>query len=182
MNKYNKIIMTYGLACCMLFSLASPTSKSEEKNNNYNKYEEYNKYITSDIPYSDADIFVTFEEIVNNKWYVIETREDNETDIIMTKKASFDNMPNEIASYYYKNVFSKEHNVYRVNYNKIEKSISVQTGPDITNVVSLADYLIENNIAKPYYSEDEIMDIFERIKENINEKKDLNKDNVLIKE
>ncbi len=181
MKKYKKVIIAYGLAWCMLFSFASLNNKNEKNENNFNKYEEYKKYITSDVPYSDADIFVTFEEIVNNKWYVIETKEDNETDIIMTKKTSFDNLRNGKACYYYKNALSKENNVYRVYYDKIEKSISVQSGPNIINTVSLADYLIENNIAKPYYSEDEIFEIFELVKEKINEKKDINNGDALVK-
>lgn len=181
MKKYKKVMMAYGLALCILFSIASLTSKKDKNNNDYNKSEEYNKYITNDIPYSDADIFVTFEDIVTNKWYVIETLENNNTDIIMTKKTSFDNMPNEISCYYYKNALSEENKVYRVYYNKIEKSISVQTGPSIINSISLADYLIENNIAKPYYSEDEIFEIFELVKEKINEKKDINNGDALVK-
>ncbi len=142
--------------------------------------------MTTDFSYSDSNLdeesFVTFEQMVTNKWYALEIEENGIRDVIITQKTSRDKIPNGTESYYYKNVLDNENKVYLVFYNPQENAISVETGPDIISAISLPDYLIEYGIAKDYYIKKEIEAIRDVIEEKFNTKKDFNKDGVLVKE
>lgn len=137
--------------------------------------------MVSDVTYKDLDndkeIFVTFEEIVNYKWYILETGEN----VIISKRASFDNLPNGKHCYYYKNALDNENKVYRVIYDTNEENITVESGPNIISTYFLADFLIDYNLGKLYYTKEEIDEVLALATEKLPEIKELNTGNVFIK-
>jgi len=177
MNKKRKGLITFSviLSCFIAYVLHSCTSENDN---------DYSKYMTTDFTYSDSNFeeesFVTFEEIVVNKWYALEIEENGKRDVIITKKTSYDKIPNGTESYYYKNVLNDEDKVYLVFYKPEDDAISVETGPDIVSAVSLAEYLPEYGIAKYNYTKKEIEAIKDVIEEKFETKKDFNKDGVLV--
>lgn len=179
MSKKGKNIITISvlISCLIAYGLHSCKNKNDN---------DYRQYMTTDFTYSDSNFeeecFVTFEDIVVNKWYALEIEENGKRDVIITQKTSYDKIPNGTEGYYYKNVLNKEDKVYLVFYNPQEDAISVETGPDIISAVSLADYLQEYGIAKYHYTKKEIEAIRDVIEEKFNTKKDFNKDGVLVKE
>lgn len=83
MNKKRKGLITFSviLSCFIAYVLHSCTSENDN---------DYSKYMTTDFTYSDSNFeeesFVTFEEIVVNKWYALEIEENGKRDVIITKK------------------------------------------------------------------------------------------------
>ncbi len=178
------IIIASTLATFITLSIGSCSNGGGKEKSNYDKRNEYAKYNMSNSEYIDEDIekFTTFEQMVTYNWYILEINDDGNTDVIITRKTvPSEKKPNGEICYYYKNALSKENTVYRAYYNKSENHISVEKGPKIINYTLLVDYLIDNELAKPYYTEDEMNDILENIKEETNEKKDINNGDALVK-
>ncbi len=82
MNKKGKRIITISMiiSCLVAYELHS----CNNKNNN-----DYSQYMTTDFSYSDSNLneesFVTFEQMVTNRWYALEIEENAKRDVIEEK-------------------------------------------------------------------------------------------------
>ncbi|MCI5733525.1 MAG: hypothetical protein MR296_05830 [Tenericutes bacterium] len=127
--------------------------------------------------YTDEDLnnFVTDKKINNFNWYVIETFEDGENKLKITKETTITKMGNGVTRYYYTDVLKEDYIVYSVLYDKDAKTYWVETGPDIISATPLVTYLDKYNMRKASYSKDDINTVYEKIKKDYNEKKELDK-------
>lgn len=140
---------------------------------------------TTSFVYTDDDInnYITDDKLSINHWYVIETFDGENKELKLTKKSSFDKINNDLYQYYYTDVIKEDYKVYAVIYNHLEKKFWVETGPEIISAVPFTDYLDKYNLRKPSYSKEEIINIFDMIKEEYYNKKELEgKGKVLIKD
>lgn len=114
----------------------------------------------------DGEEIIELENMISSRWYVLKVKYDDEnTDIIMTRKTTTEKYNDGSIDYYYTDVFKGDYKVYRVNYNYNNETFSIINGPEILEAIPIQDLLEEPNL-KDSYTKQELYEYLQKLKQS----------------
>ncbi len=120
----------------------------------------------------DGNEIIKLDNIVGYKWYILKVKYDDEnTDIIMTRKTTIEKYNDGSIDYYFTDVFKGDYKVYRVNYNYYNETYTIINGPEILEAVPIEELLDEQDIKKDSFSKQELYNLLQDFKEKNIKKK-----------
>lgn len=118
----------------------------------------------------DGEELIELENMISSRWYVLKVKyEDENTDIIMTRKTATEKYNDGSMDYYYTDVFKGDYKVYRANYNYNNETFSIINGPEILEAIPIQDLLEEHDL-KDLYTKQELYEYLQELKQS-NKKK-----------